>query len=417
MLSLNSPHTLDEIRQYPGGLRPIEVEGRDSLAIKAHKETLLAAQINKGFKVYIAPLPFPGGLTIGLVSAFFDDHDEPLVITTPLFDDHEVCTRLLALLTQDEIDIYFFDEHCREWMSYRVRIEDPGSLLVDGEDIVLLEPDLQLGLQMQSAINAWFSMRTAEDDARAIAIKFEDELWPSDLMILDMRDGVNEFVGSSGHSISSLTREKQVGYFQEHDIVAGFKRAFEREQIILNPHKRASHKEFADVVVGGEDCVMIVQAKDSPNTEASHARTIDRKRLTSQNQLEAAITQCVGAFEYAIEVEPVPLWLKTRGKGNGQDLDLYVDDREIFCIAIIREIFPSQGPEILRVISEWRDQGRSLAVLDYPGFTAFTFHFSTEDVLVAALRTYVSKQLEIGSWIKPQTFAVEATAQRLLAKD
>ena len=103
MLSILHPEIIPLIFDFPCGLLPLKVTNGDRsiLVVKAPKEWLLAAKANLGFKVYVAPLSISGQHTIGLVSAFFDDAEEPLVIRTPLFDDIDTQSlrRMLLLRT------------------------------------------------------------------------------------------------------------------------------------------------------------------------------------------------------------------------------------------------------------------------------------------------------------------------------
>ncbi len=78
---------------------------------------LLAAKVNRGFKVYVVPVTLASQETIGLVSAFFDDEDEPLVIFTPLFEEDRA-RDLIDVLKHSTLDIHFFDELGRELLGY-----------------------------------------------------------------------------------------------------------------------------------------------------------------------------------------------------------------------------------------------------------------------------------------------------------
>ncbi|PHR20299.1 MAG: hypothetical protein COA41_06145 [Sphingopyxis sp.] len=95
---------------FPGGLIPIRPDGKLSLAIKASKEALLAVQQQRGFSVYVVPIPAKDGEAISIVTAFFDDANEPLVVRTPLFGNETLSVETVALLMAEEIDVYFFDE-------------------------------------------------------------------------------------------------------------------------------------------------------------------------------------------------------------------------------------------------------------------------------------------------------------------
>lgn len=106
MLALTHPDIAARMTAVPSGLFPIRPDGKLSLAIKASKEALVAIRENGGFAVYVVPVPARDGIAISLVTAFFDDADEPLVIRTPLFCDETPSMETVALLTGEEMDLY-----------------------------------------------------------------------------------------------------------------------------------------------------------------------------------------------------------------------------------------------------------------------------------------------------------------------
>src|ERR1700692_2685521 len=62
------------------------------------------------------------------------------------------------------------------------------------------------------------------------------------------------------------------GYYQERHIAVALHRTFSGERIAINPLRADNGKEFADVIAVLDKHLLIVQAKDSPNTEASPTR-------------------------------------------------------------------------------------------------------------------------------------------------
>jgi hypothetical protein len=67
--------------------------------------------MNGLFSFYLPTLPSSTVITTSLITAFFDDDDEPLTIRTPLFGDDDFSRGIIEILKYDEVDIYFFDEH------------------------------------------------------------------------------------------------------------------------------------------------------------------------------------------------------------------------------------------------------------------------------------------------------------------
>lgn len=401
MLTLDHPEIIAEIAAFPGGLMPIKPVGRLSLAIKASKEALLAIQLNGGFSIYVVPFQAGDGEGLSIITAIFDDPDEPLTIRTPLFGDEEPSVEIVGMLMAPELDIYFFDDLGREWMSYRCSLDDPGSCLKTNSAIHLATFDPANSIAILDYLGAWFGLRTAEDDDRAIKVSLGEELWPSDLAILDVRDGENEYLGSDGYAITTLTRDAQrPGYHQERDIVAALKRFLDPDQIILNPFKRGTDKEFVDIIVGTGKAVLLFQAKDSPNTARSLGRSIKRKQQTSESQLKGALKQLEGALRYATDSDPILLTTRRI------DIDLHVAGRKVITIAIIKEIFPGQTPSIMEAMRTYAERAQTLVVLDYPGFCAFVHHFPEETRFVTELEEYSRVLKAVDQWITPQAFLI-----------
>jgi hypothetical protein len=115
---MDHPELLPHLKSLGYGLMPIFQPGcgKHFLVVKATKEIILTARLNRQFKVYL--LGDDQGQTshLGFITAFFDDADEPLVIKSPQFADDELLKDLTSLLSQPEFEVYFFDEHDREMM-------------------------------------------------------------------------------------------------------------------------------------------------------------------------------------------------------------------------------------------------------------------------------------------------------------
>lgn len=407
MLTVLHPAILRSVLEYPGGLLPARYKetGKLLLVVKIPKEYILAARMKNGFSFYLAPLPSTSGLTVALATAFFDDGDEPLVIKTLLFDE-PLGKDLLELLTYDEFEVYFFDEHGREWMSHRTSVHDKGSLIATGEEFSLLTYHPQTVSSIYENLETWFGYRTAEDDANAIKVVFEEELSPPDIFILDARHDDHDYYGSGGFSHSSLERENP-GYFQERDIVAGLKRAFRGEQLALNPMRRDNRKEFVDVLAINHTHLLLVQAKDSPNTEVSLSRTIDRKRRTSHSQIEKGVKQARGAAAYARGHQNLELSI------DKDQFDIDVDGKKVVSLVVVQEMFTDEGDTFVARYREMEGSGDVFVMLDYAAFNAFCHEFPDEQQLLNAFADYSAKILAEGIWIDPRTYVQEFIQERL----
>ncbi|UUL83976.1 hypothetical protein [Sphingomonas qomolangmaensis] len=408
MLAIDFPQISAALRVLPGGLVPIYPNGRLSLAVKLSKEALLAIRQHRGFAVYVVPFGAKDGLSFGFVSAFFDDADEPLVVRTPLFGDDDTSLALVGMMLAPEIDVYFVDDLGRDRMAYRCTVEDPGSHLQTQEELRLPPQSHASGTDILYWLQHWFGHRTSEDDARAIRVRFAEPLWPEDLAILDVREGVHNYVGSDGYAISMLERDsRRPGYFQERDIAEALRRFMAPQQIILNPFKRGSDKEFVDVVAATGSAILLIQAKDSPNTAESLARTIDRKLRKSQSQIAEAVAQGKGALNYAGTADPILLTVLR------EDIDLHRAGRPLISVAIVKEIFPSQAESVADLMRAAHARGEPLLILDYMGFSAFAHYATDEARFVTELEAWAKAFVGGSATVEPRAFLVDRYLARL----
>lgn len=409
MLTVLYPEILASILEYPGGLLPARKKdsGRLLLIVKAPKEYILAARTSGGFSFYLAPLPSTSGLTVALATAFFDDGDEPLVVRTPLLDE-PLGKDLLELLTYDELEVYFFDELGREWMSHRASVHDKGSLITTGEEFGLLTFHPNTVDSIYENLETWFGYRSAEDDENAIRVVFEEELSPSNIFILDTSAEGHDYHGSGGYSHSTLERENP-GYFQERDIVACLKRAFPGPQLALNPMRRDNGKEFADIIAINDTHLLLVQAKDSPNTEASLARTIDRKRRSSRSQIKKGVNQAKGAASYARGRLSLELSI------GGVEFDADVKDKKLVSLVVVQEMFTDEGNSFVTRYREMEGLTDSFVLLDYAALSSFCHEFPDEQELLDRFADYSTMIVTEGTWIDPRAYVLKVIQDRLEA--
>ncbi|AZO44294.1 hypothetical protein EJ076_25940 [Mesorhizobium sp. M7D.F.Ca.US.005.01.1.1] len=382
------------IAEFAGGLMPLRLADDEqfSLVIKTQKEAILAAKIHGGLSFYLPALPSSTVITTSLITAFFDDDDAPLTIRTPLFGDDGFSRGIIEILKYEEVDIYFFDEHNYEWMSFRAILEDNGSCLVGDEEIHLLAYHRETVKSIHSVLNDWFANRTRGDDECTIQAVFKEELSPQDIFVLDMTPQVNGYQGSSGYRRDTLTRTDP-GYHQERDISACLLRAFKPQQIIMNPRRKDTFKEILDHLVLTDELAILIQAKDSPTTEAGITRTIDRKRRSTHSQIDDAIRQINGAARYLSRETTAKLVVADN------DLDVSLEKLEVIGLAIVKELFDDEGEAYATACKKLSVLNGGGMVMDYNSFHAFTHRFRSEVEFVRALKTLVAR-VKSGRWIR-----------------
>ena len=374
MLTILHPEVVPLINDLSTGLLPLLFgdESRTKLVVKAPKEVLLAAKVNNGFKLYVIPLVLSDRETIGLISAFFDDEDEPLVIFTPLFKE-EWIQNLLQALTSDALDIHLFDDHGRELLGYVSHLQCPSTTRNRLVDATLLSFDLALARSAHDQMARWFARRTPNDDLSAIVVTFVEALLADDILILDARADNHSYQGSAHFSFSQLVREEP-GSFQERDIAQLLHKVFSPEQIYINPLRVTDREEITDVLVLTASRALLIQAKDSPNTEGVLRNPVGRKKATTQKALFKAIRQVRGAVQYLRSMSPVKMII------GDNSVEADIAGREIRALIVVKELFNDEysvySPPIL-ALSE--DTAVPCIALDYRELHMYATNLSGEE--------------------------------------
>ena len=350
-----------ELDDLKFGLLPMRdaASSRMILIAKTTREMAATARMRKYFRFYLVPLCAGDVDTFGLISAFFDDHDEPLCIRTPLFDD-ELVYGFVQVLSSDSFDIHFFDEHNRELIAFRATNPDAARFRHFLNTIRFVPGTLEFARQFDNDMILWFRDRsTAEDDA-SLRINLVETLPPD-----------------------NLSEQSQIspGDLNERDIEMCLLRAFSYDQVYRNPVRADDGREFVDVLVATDSTVLLIQAKGSPVTEEAIVRPIDRKQATTDKHVRKAAAQLKGSINHL---------------RSGNSIDIITDEqprelsalgREVFGLVIVKELFdPERSACSQPVLSVLEETDVPCLLLDYMDLQELTYFRPTEESLVDTLR-------------------------------
>lgn len=393
MLTVLHPELMQQVAQMPMGLLVLNIVGaaRPVLVVKGPKEMLLAAQLNKGFKIYVAPIKVGEEATVGLVTAFFDDDDQPLAFFSPMLDEPH-STDLRDAVLREELDVHLFDERSRELLGYTAVVKAPPATRIALEQARLLPPTLAAARAALDQLPWWLGARDPADDAVAIAVDFGEALVSEELFIMDMRPEHHAAHGSRPFSHSTLVRQEP-GSFQEHDIVNLLQRIFPAEQIYLGPLRLPDKEEIADVIVITPARVLLIQAKDSPNTKQILRNTLARKKATTLKSLLKAIKQMQGAVRYSRSQSPLRLLV------SGNEVAISIDDLKLACLVVVKELFNDEyseySPPLLQLA---QDAQVPCIALDYTELHSYTMYLADEHEFFDAYDRVFSVALEHGQY-------------------
>lgn len=393
MLSIENPKICSEILQFPCGIHCIRLNGENSyrIILKLPINFLITAKIRLGFKVYAIPLNVDGHSTVGLMCAFFDDEDNPLV-SWRLLDDTEETLDLTYALSKKNALIHLFDEHSREHLGYRVNIDIPLMAKIRIEHANFLDITHENLKSAHEQAMLWFGSRNEEHDADAICISFVEPLFPENLILIDARPELHQFQGAKGTGLTSLERQ-QPGPCQEIDIILMLQRVFRPDQIFHGPKRHYDKEEIADIIVITDATCLIIQAKDSPNTENTVNRTLERKRLASGHMLKKAIKQLKGAVNYIDRTRPLIMLI-------GEDeLTIDIGNRNVISLAVVRELFYDMYAEYSELLFDFLGEIQLPCIgLDYDELHQYTTYCRDEASFLGAYFQVFDKAREIGSF-------------------
>ena len=267
--------------------------------------------------------------TCGLISAFFDDHDEPLTICTLLFDEAET-REIFQVLSSDSFDMLFVDEHNRELIGFRAENPDAARFRSFVNTIRLVPGTLEIARQFHDDMMGWFGYRSTGDDNAGLEINLLETLTPDNL-----------------HPQSQTP-----GEFNERDIERGLHRAFSGDQVYRNPMRAKEKREFVDVLVATEKTVLLIQAKDSPLSEATLNRTIYRKKATTAAHVKKAAAQLKGSINHLRSGSSIEIIT------DGQRWDVSMSGRDVFGLVIVKELFDPERPNCSRPVLSVSEETR-----------------------------------------------------------
>lgn len=386
MLTLRYPTLMPIIQRIPSGILPLCLEDEKCpiFVVKVPKEYILAAKIKASFKIYLVPVLIDNQKTFGLVTAFFDDEDEPLIVKTPLFSDDFSIT-LSESLRNEQLNVHFFDELSRERLIYRAQVTIPDEAHHKFDEMTLLDFSFPRARAMMDEIETFFGLRTSLDDARAISVSLNESVYGEDLFIQDLRPERHSYHGSRGFSHTTLEREVP-GSYQEEDIIQCLLLVFSPDQIYLSPKRIYDEEEMCDILVVTDTKLLIIQAKDSPNIERVSRQKLSRKRNNVLRALKKAIGQVKGAVGYYHFIAGRLEFII-----DGEQCSIDTKRLEAKALIVVKELFNDQYGEYSPLLLDvYRGKAVPCIALDYPEFFQFCSHLQNEDAFFDAYNTVMA---------------------------
>jgi hypothetical protein len=344
---------------------------------------LLTARMNAGFQIHVAPVEHEGLSTVGLLSVFRDDSYLPLMAWTPLFLEPESRAIIGTLLASTPLTVRLVDEHDRELAAYEAEVEVPLESRIRLELATLLPIGHARAHALHESAQTWFHEHGDRGVPGAIKVSLKAPLYADRRQYRDDRPELFRFHGSKGFAEVSLDRVEP-GQFQELDIILLLQRVFGPDQIFHAPLRVYDKEEICDVLVLTDDLCLVVQAKDSPNTEGTLGRSLERKLRKAQSQLEEGCKQVSGAIGYFDRVRPLRFLIE------GREVTLDLGQRHVLSLVITRELFLwDYGAYSKTLLALHQDIGLPCIALDYQELIQYcTFCPSEAEFLCAYFQVF-----------------------------
>lgn len=369
MLSIFHPEVMPAVHDLRDGLMAFRVAqgGRLKLVVKAPKEAILAAKLDLGFKVFVVPLPVIGERCVGLIAAFYDNPDEPLIISI-LLSQGTSSEALRALLLSKDFDVHLFNENNQEFLAYKSTVVAPASTVDLLGKAFLFDPDsVEVFRKLPSAMDSlvdWFSARTS--DADALCVMFLSPLYADNIAFMDLRPESHLHKGNNGLSLNMLDRPEP-GAYQEQEIIQLLRRSFSPGQIYANPRKPGDEKEIADVMVVTDSTILLIQAKDRRNVEEALRAPIEKKKRAALRSLQNAANQVRGACRYVRRSDNLSILV------DGEVVEIPLEGRALRALVVVQELFSDGYSEYSPVLFELADDIESPVVaFDFSQLNCFT---------------------------------------------
>ena len=108
---------------------------------------------------------------------------------------------------------------------------------------------------------------------------------------------------------------------------------FPLSYIYMNPKRPDDGREFVDLMVVSPKHILLIHAKDSPNTEKTIERSMNRKKLRTLSHIQKAISQMRGSIRYLQASDTLQVIV-------GKNLRTFsVEDRQVLGLVVVTEMF------------------------------------------------------------------------------
>lgn len=360
MFSLQYSQLMTALADAGPGLWPFKRldTGEYLLAIKGSGDLALAAKLRGRFKFHFYELGSAERKMLGIITAFYDRTDAPIIVRTvcgdPLNND------IVSAVHASTLTVIFFDMHNSELFSGIWKLRRAGDIPVFLKRPVEVDPqDYTL---MDSYIELQNRFSNPSDDGFVIEAELIKSEHRDDLTVIHVTEEQVHSRKREGFGIyvSQLDITEKPGDYQEAEIARALARIYPSSQVFVGP-ATDKRPEFCDVLAVGTREAICIQAKSTLRDAVRAVEGDSRRKLRATKHFKKAAKQVWGTERAFYRLGETVLF-------DSKPIGIAANKTLLMHIIVIFE----KHPEVLEawspIVGALRETGIFVVVLDTAEF-------------------------------------------------
>jgi hypothetical protein len=377
MFSLQFPELTAKLAEAGPGLWPFKRldTGEYMLAIKGSGDLPLAAKLRGKFKIHFYDLSVSERHALGIITAFYDQANAPLIIRTVCGDP--LNAEIVSAISSPSLAIAFFDMHNSELFSGIWKLTPMGDIPSFVKLPVEFEPHEAALLDFYVEIHKRFS--NPLDDGFVIEAELIKSEHREDLTVMHVTEEEVFSRRGEGHGIyvSQLDITEKPGDFHEAEIARALARIYSPSRVFVGP---ATDKtpEFCDVLAVGTIEAICIQAKSTLRDFVRATESDIRRKARATKHFKKASRQVWGAERAFYHLGEKVLF-------NSQPIGISATSTLLMHIIVIFEKHSELLEAWSPIVRALRDKGVFVVVLDTAEFQNMVNTYRTQEEFGRAL--------------------------------
>jgi hypothetical protein len=392
VLSLRHPEIMQFLSTAGPGLWPIRLEGKElALTIKSSVDLAFAAKHRGAFKFHFYDVQVGSEKAVGVITAFYDRSNAPLVIQT-VCSDAVMRNTMIELVQCETLNVYFFDAHDSEVFGGEWRLSKQNGIMGLFETC---KSDLKKEVMLDFYVALKQRFSNPNDDGLVINAALIATTLPNNLSVIHVTEEAVRSARGEGHGIyaSSLDSIDRPGDSHEAEIARLMAKIYPPEKVVVGPEIEKG-KEFCDVLAIGKYEAIAIQAKST----VRDVRRFDEPEAKRDGRLDKhfrkAVAQAKGADRAFYK-------LRKEVKFRDGTLGLTPLSKLLVHVIVVHEKAPSLLEDWSREIVGFASETTPVVVLDTAEFVNLLSTNKDRDSFlgaIMALADIFEREKKIGAY-------------------